>query len=311
MQEQKITGISINFGQAKQHALTAALDYLRGASIAGDLDGRYHGEKGQKRATKLKAYLQKVTDKDYPSLLALFIAVLGKPNAGFLGWAPGRSNRLGRLIANGWIQGEYFTSSIVNIFTLSSEVFSQAALERMVNDDENYKYGPMLAEVFDVAGWTQFDKLKASRVLLQLALQAPALQADKAEIQHCAQRLQQLLDNDKITTIRLDFLPSSPRAKLFTEGALIGAFSQQRREIKEGKPDDKKLSGLPLSGLPPEVLAYASLFLTKQEAAQSLLVNHAAARNAKQYENERRSEDAKAATDAAASTELPAAAPRR
>lgn len=300
MQEQKNIDLGINFSQAKHRALTAATKYLQGVTLTGDPDGRYHGEKGRRRADKLSLYLQQVADVDHSSLLALFIAVLGKPDAGFWGWAPGRSSRLGGLIAEEWIQGE--ESYELDLHTLSSKVFSAVTLAAMRADSDNRKIIPN-----GELSWSVFDKIRAVRVFLQLTLESPAFQADRAEIQHSAQRLQQLLDNDKITTIRLDYLPSKIRAKLFSEGAFIGAFSQNRREMKEGKKDEKKLSGLPLSGLPPEVLAHASLFLSKIDTVKSLLVNDAAVRNAKQYEREGRPGDAKAIADAASAAPAPAA----
>lgn len=231
-----------NFVMAKSLGLKAISNYLTGRRITGDRDGRWHGSTGTNRALKLKQYLESVKAEDHSALLAIFIAIFGDPNAGFLFWAPGRSSRLAELITEEWIHG------IDPNFT--SEVFEQEALDTI---------GSHAAEPATLVEGTDFEIYKRGvATLLKAALEQPEFKKDYKKIQMSIKSLTQILDGSG-REIDMRKLPSTPiMEKIYAIAAIVGAFSN--------------------TIFPEEIRIKIGVYLTRSEAARSLVsVNLAAA----------------------------------
>lgn len=124
---------------------------------------------GQKRAERAKTLLEKlhVNGQDGSlGILAVTLAIFGKPDAGFLGWKLFRSNVLARLIANQLINGIYTHSSNESpINKLASSVFEKKSIEKLPSKTS------VISSVGDEYWWAcSLDKTKGVRVILQKEL---------------------------------------------------------------------------------------------------------------------------------------------
>lgn len=180
----------------RQRALTAVTNYLGGDRIIPNLDGLYHGEKGRKRAEKLRNYLNsRVCQNNPAAILACLLAVFGEKGEGeflFFNWSPGRSSRLAGLIADQLITEEEDT--------ITSNFFSDDSLQE-IDNSQNWKLLPSESDIHI------FDTRKGVRILLQKELEENFSDANIKILREKIKKIRGDLDNDKID-IRLEHLPS-------------------------------------------------------------------------------------------------------
>lgn len=177
-----------DFKKAKVFALQAAQLYLR-ERVKYPLHryGFYHGSAGINRAKHVIECLTFISDEDKAAILAILLAIFGKPDISLLECV-GRSSSLASMIANAFIIGTNMFGPSVNIHTIHSEIFSNYFLERVQrNGKTKYTLGS------GQFSYITFDKTEGTRYLLQDILNSPEFIEEVTKIQYFVSKLNSLL----------------------------------------------------------------------------------------------------------------------
>lgn len=268
---QRNTNIPIDFKLAGQLALNAIDAYLSGQHLpVADRYGFYHGSNGRRRACKLRGYIENIDSNQTITLLAVYLALFGKPDM----WTNvGYSGLLAGMIADRWITGNYqITIGMENEpSTLESKVFTAPQMINEVKDDfRNFR-----SIAYEGGGVSYFDQTQGVRSLLQKLI-LKLKPEEQRQVAALAAQLKENLD-DSTETIIHRLLPSSLEVEERKRGgALIGSFLGQDPE--EPDPDHKKFisepAQHPFGKLPPGVLSHVASFLPTHR--QFVRVNKAA-----------------------------------
>lgn len=247
----------IDFKKAKLLTLRATQEYLNTNSkdAGGDRYGQYHGKSGVRRANHVIQCLTFISSDNKPAILAVLLAVFGKPSEGLFGISIGRSSALASMIADAFITGDSEQGMMHQIESIGSPIFSVHSIQAVDNIDVRRTVPG------DMASFTYLDKTMVVRVLLQDILNSPAFAEEKTKIEYFVKKLNSVLTSSA-PIINLNFFNE------FTE-----PFDKYKTVVTSAFLD--------MTRLPQEIGANMSAFFSSKDTASVAQLNKKTAEAAK------------------------------